>query len=318
MKKLIICIIFLSSIIFTNAQVNLLPFQTYATGSYTECISIGDVNNDTLLDVVIVNGNSGGSPFDYYLVIYHQLENGDLSAPEYFPYPSTDYWGASTMVVGDINNDELNDIVIGFSDSIMIFQQNPNRIGYFDSTSIFYSGPDVDALLIEDINNDNMDDIIVMHFNEIYMRIFYQTDTNVWDIRDYPSPSTGYVDLEIEDINNDNLKDLLFVSAGGGERGFYVMRQTSEEIFTSAIRYELEETFLNGLAVQDINNDQLPDVLITQGGNSPVDILLYFNDGTSNFFENAYRLPTYDFPEPISVADLNCDGSMEIIVAHHV
>lgn len=316
MKNIFFLIICLTGNIFCFGQVNLLPYQSFSIGSYSECIALGDINNDKLLDVVVVNGNSGGSPFDYNLVLYYQLNIGDLSAPAYVVYPSGAYWGATTVGIGDVNNDSLNDIVIGYSDSIMIFYQSQGNNGVFDSTSKIYSGPQVDALEIDDINNDNLLDIIVTHFNTNYLRIFYQTDTKSWDIKDYPAPNTGYVDMEIEDINNDNLKDLLFVSPGGGERGFYIMRQLSEDVFASAIRYDLEEPYLSGLAVQDINNDQLPDILITQGGNSPVDILIYYNDGTSNFFESAYRLPTYDIPEPISVTDLNCDGSMEIIVAH--
>lgn len=219
--------------------------------------------------------------------------------------------------IGDINNDELNEIVISCKDSIIIYYQDPVKCGITDSTSAYFSGKDIDAFKVEDINNDALADIVVTHRNSPSIRIFYQDEIEKWRIVDYPAPMTDNTDLEIADINNDHLKDILFVTAIDNlQLGLHVMKQTEPEEFSSVVGFPLGEIALSGLAVQDINNDHMADVLVTKSTNTPAYILVYFNNGTSDFFSNPVQLESYEIPKPISVYDLNCDGSFEIITAH--
>ncbi len=311
-KTLILYLFAKTTIVFS--QIDFMPYQTISTGARTENIVIGDLNNDLLNDIAITTRAwLETDKSKYKLMIYYQEHTGDLSEPIIYYYPDTDKDGASSIDIGDLNNDSLNDIVIGFSDSIMIFYQDKSSYGNFDSIMKLYSGNGVDAIKIKDINNDTLDDIVVTHGGQNHLRIFYQSNSDTLYFKDYIAPESQNTDLEIADINNDSLSDILMVSMGK-YHGFHIIRQNTKEVFDSAVYYNLAEDFA-GIAVDDINNDNMKDIVLTNFINDAF-LYIFINNGNDDFYSNPVLINAYDGPVPVEIADLNCDGNKEIISAH--
>ncbi len=92
-----------------------------------------------------------------------------LAAPVSIKYPDP-YPGLDVLHISDVNNDKLNDVIIGYSDSIGIFFQD--QLGGLEPVKTWYSGRDVDGLKTGDLNNDGLNDIAVCHWNDDFIKGF--------------------------------------------------------------------------------------------------------------------------------------------------
>jgi hypothetical protein len=106
-----------------QAQNTFAPFQLYTTGSKAEVSLIVDINNDGLKDVVVGTRYDNDTLNDYKLNIFYQTASGTLAPLVKISYRSG-FNGLNTISSGDLNNDSLTDLVIGFDDSIGVFYQN--------------------------------------------------------------------------------------------------------------------------------------------------------------------------------------------------
>ena len=191
------------------AQVTFAPYVNYSiSGTDADHLTAGDFNNDGLTDIVVATGFNFNSSNDYKLRVYLQDVSGHLSSPIIYPYHPV-YPGLYSIASGDINNDGLKDVVIGFSDSIGIFYQN--TFGTFDPQISFYcsNGNGTDAIKIYDIDGDGNNDIAtVSWFGQVV--VFYSNAIGNLTRVAYPSVSgSGYDDLEVAKIKNDSLVSII-------------------------------------------------------------------------------------------------------------
>lgn len=300
-----------------NAQIGFEPYQAIATQSWPETASIADVNNDGLKDVVMGTAFYFNPAADYKIYVFLQNINGTLNAPVIYPY-ATSYPGLDAMTIADVNNDSRNDIIIGFSDSIGIYFQNSS--GTLDAIETFYSGKNVYSIKAGDLNSDGLTDIVASHWNDAFIRVFYQVSTGGYNTLTYAKPMAGYDEVDIGDLNSDGKNDVVFM-AGQGFGGIHIFTQNPFGILNSYVSYFPPTgsfSGMHGIAVGDLNNDGRMDIAASKGGNSPSSgIYLWFQDSiNNNLISPPQVLPAYDIPEPIEIADLNCDGRNEIITVH--
>ena len=290
---------------------------TQTIGSDLKVVDIGDINNDGLDDIVIGAGFYYDKINDYHLFIYYQNVDGTLKNPIKIKYPSS-YPGLVVLHIADINNDTLNDVVIGYADSIGIYFQNQQ--GNLEPIKSYYSGNDVDGLKTGDLNNDGLNDIAVCHWNDDFINVFYQTDVDTFNIVSYPFESAGRDDLEINDVNNDGLDDIIFMPGQGNIGTLHIFYQDSILGITDSVNtlnyvFEYSKTF-NGIGTGDLNGDSKNDIVGTIGGNTAA-IVLLMQDSINNIYNNPIQLSAYDIPTPVEINDLNCDCNNEIIVGHN-
>jgi len=132
----------------------------YATGLQSQPISVavGDFNNDTQFDIVVVN--SGSSNIGIF------IGNGAGGFSNQTTYPTGDDTSPVTIAVGDLNNDSLLDIAVGYSDSsgghigILLGKSG----GVFSNLIEHTIGSSNTPLSIaaHDFNNDKRLDIIIL------------------------------------------------------------------------------------------------------------------------------------------------------------
>ena len=318
MKLYFLLTLMMVAVAITNtvfSQIDFNPYQTIATGSSAEVVSIADINNDSLNDVIVGTGAYFDTINDYKIFVYLQTSTGELAEPVKYSYPTT-FAPVNSITVDDVNNDHLNDVIIGYGDSISIFFQN--NAGVLSSIQTFYSGSTVYGLKTGDLNNDGLTDIAVSQWNETFIRIFYQTDSGFNSVT-FDKPPGGYDEIDVGDVNSDGLDDVVFM-AGQLAGGIHVFIQNNSGSLDPYVSYFPPPNLFNalhGIAIGDLNNDNANDIVASSGGNSPnAQIVIWFQDTISGNLEPPVEIPAFDIPQPIEVADLNCDGLNEIITVH--
>jgi len=173
-------------------------------------------------------------------------EPGSYDLKYFSEDPSSYLGGNEGVVVGDINEDGIDDFVVESYDDhkYVFFGSNELKTGDKDlATSTNYSvridsncDSDYNQMLIDDINNDSYSDLLFIcntgfgsvplpgHIYIFYSEIFSQfsnTTGNTLDLNESSDYSihiynifgdSGYdQDIFIEDINNNSQNDLIFI-----------------------------------------------------------------------------------------------------------
>lgn len=286
-----------------------------APGSVFEVVAVGDIDNNGREDIVTATGFYFSPQFDYQLLVYSQSESGTFPTTLYYPYSNV-YPGIKAIAVNDANNDALNDVIIGYGDSIGIFFQNTS--GALNPMVSYYSGTSVDDIKVADVNNDGREDIVVCHWNDNFIRVFYQTPT-AFTTNIYAKPQGGYDEIEIGDMDSDGLNDVVYM-AGQGIGGIHVFKQNSGGTLNNYISYFPGGggfQALNSIAIGDLNQDGANDLLASKGGNRPdASLVIWYQDTLTHLLKPIVSTAAYEIPSAIEVADFNCDGKPEIFINH--
>ncbi|CAF4240896.1 unnamed protein product, partial [Rotaria sordida] len=222
------------------------------------------------------------------------------------------------IAIGDINNDNLLDIVISVINpgGLFFFVGHNNRsfrMIEFYSTGL-HSTPY--SIALADFNHDNRLDVVIAnaYFNEMRVLMGHGNGTFGKE-RIYPtgSESLPYFVI-VTDFNQDDQLDiiiscfrngqlLIFFGYGNGdfklERTYYIGTDTNPY----------------GFAVADFNNDKQLEIVVTLWGNGYVAILSEY------YAVNFEKRITYQIdyaPQPYSVAigDFNKDNQSDIVLAN--
>jgi hypothetical protein len=291
-----------------------VPVKYLTSGTFSdipESVDIGDINGDGLNDVVV--GNEGQN-----IDVFLQNASGNLDSPIVIPASNAD-----KIRVGDLNNDNLDDVVgIGWdSDSVDVFLQDiTGNLMLPDSYFFDYGNGGDNDLEIADINNDGLIDIIVMSgCCENDIGVFTQNLLGGFDpVIPYGLDTTENSNgLAVGDLNGDFLNDIIINQGGSGDPMIGVFSQNQLGQFEPLV---LNTTYFNpkGMVVADINTDGLNDLVVLhysgrvgvypQNVNGELDEEILFNVPTNGVF-NGHAL---------DVGDINGDQSPDIVYADSI
>ncbi len=312
-------IIFLFFFIKLHSQINFAPVENKWTGSWPHVVKIGDLNNDGLNDVVLGLTSHWQHPNNYSILVYLQNPNGTLADPVQYSY-AVNYLEISSIDIGDLNQDGLNDILIGLQSPVStsrfgIFYQNSNNT--FDPlVSTLVSGR-LERVRIADMNNDGKNDMIICHYLSI--EVFYQGASGVFQNVTITKPYlfnqyVAMANMEIGDMNNDGKNDLVLQAPAFFK--LYTYLNTNTGINPIPIVFDTGQLLFNGLAVGDVNNDGKKDVVLSRGPNNTSKIRILHQTSSPNLYTDQGEIPAYELPEAIKIGDLNNDGKNEIVTVH--
>jgi len=317
MKKTILLITISFLCINSFSQINFIRDQKKigATMSCFKANAIGDINNDGLNDVIVGSYNFS-SPVYQSLSIYYQQKDGKLSDQQQIILKSSG--DIIDIEIADLNNDKLNDVIIsiyGYNAGLYVYYQLPT--GGFSAPTQLTQQNLASWIKVGDLNNDGLMDVLFRTASNY--GILYQTTLQKFILKDISlGVNYDYMEAGLADMNNDQLLDIVIAN---GTYFDIVYQEKGKGIETTEIKRHNIKTptvGINSFTINDINNDGRKDIICSIGGNrgsSYVDIF-YQNSDFSFDTNNAKFIPCYDIPSPIHISDLNCDGSLEIIVGH--
>ena len=278
----------------------------YALSDGARSMTIGDLNDDGVIDVIVGAAyNSSDTPDGYV----HAIDGSTGLALWTF------YVGATiqTVCVGNFNGDTYLDVAAGSFDDYVyaIDGQTGTQLWRREIGSMWINS--VDA---EDVNNDGIEDVAYAHeyLTNFTNRIGVLDGTNgnfLWD------DTVAYVNLDamIADVDGDDTLEAIFAVIDGSDQGYITVRNALNGVeewsyALGAINHTNGEL---GLHLYDIDGD-MDDDLVISNNLGWRKIIAFDGTGPSLMYES----DSLDgFPRDLAFGDVTDDGNLEIVAASY-
>ena len=283
-------------------------------GSDAAMVSIGDLNGDTLMDLVAANDTSAS------ISILFQSS----SSPGSFLAAQNVGVGAhpNGVAIGDLNGDGHLDIAVADSWLSVLFQ-NPGVPGTFFSPirlGVFCS-----SIGIGDLNGDGQADLVATATNAGHVSILLQSPAGAGSFLPPQTVAAGFqpFNVAIADLNADGLLDLAIANYGTPDNSataslsVLLNNSVSPGSFLTATNYATGERSWS-VSVGDLNGDGKADLAVANSGglgNTGSVSVLFQNPGAPGTFFPAVNRPGTSQPLGVVIADLNGDSLLDIALA---
>jgi hypothetical protein len=263
-------------------------------GSYPMTVAIADVTGDRRKDVLMSTSAYQNQRYDWKVLLYRQLPNGTLAPPEAF----SPVWkvAAQGLAVGDVDGDDLNDVVLATDLGVNVFRQRGGTLSRPFLVPRTVGGYSAD---VADMNLDGRKDIVVRGWN--WVRIARNTRRG---FRTTVVTRGREQDVEVGDVTGDRRPDLVTASFQGKLR---VYRQRRTGSFARP-RVQRTERGASAVKVIDFTRDGRLDVALANGGS--LEVLV--QDAKGRLASSAVT-PGIDFPRGIEALDMSGDGRVDLI-----
>ena len=320
MRFTITFFLFLLTLLPLRAQID-FEVVSLVTGGRTAGVRIDDLNGDGREDLIVAHtpGSLVPIPYRSSYEVYYQDSTGQLGVflpIGIYPYGRSYLEYLSDFTVVDLNHDQLPDLVAVVEDSVSILYQSP--LGSFDSLELRYSGRNPQTIATGDFNQDGRTDFVVAHQVSPYLRMFFQQDTG-WVDTTYDLIWGQKHRMAVGDLTGDGLDDLVYGGDAQPNSTLLIYPQLASGGLGSPLSPLALSGTIDDLALLDANEDGYLDLVISYEDDVSGDyeVLIYFQDTVTH----ALQLPPQSLmmlnrSSGISVADLNCDGTEELVLNH--
>lgn len=173
----------------------------FDTGQTYDGMTLGDINNDTKMDLILCKGSNGNSK----IRILHQVSGSALYADQ-GEIPA--YELPDAVKIADLNNDGKNEIIAahGGWSKVTVYSQNTSgnyANGYQSFPVAYATSYNEDGVAVGDINNDGKKDIVIADYN-VGLDILYNISAVLaneevekkYSLTIYPNPATDYISIK--------------------------------------------------------------------------------------------------------------------------
>ena len=299
----------------TNRTFNQLPDIKLSPGK-ASCVAVGDLNNDTLVDV------AAASWMGHTVSIFYQRTDNTLNSTGDVVLPLSS--GATYIAVSDLNDDGLNDIAVSQAGVTIFYQKSNNTFGPGADTKLSSPGGP-EFVLADDLNTDGLKDLAAANTGGDTVTVYYQnpdstmpTSPNVTlDITSsttsIPAPSA----LATGDLNGDGLIDLAVGSINAENNAVVAFFQQEDHTLPSTPNLTI--SFNRGtraVAISDLNSDGLDDLLAANYRND-FDATVYYQRCNHSIPTTPdLKILTGATPNSVAIAKLNNDSMNDIVIAN--
>lgn len=289
-------------------------------GTYPKHAAIGDVDNDGKPDIVCIS-DPGGSA--YYLSTFRNTTAlGVISFAPKIESLLTGY-GGNGVILADIDGDGLLDVVVSYNENITVYRNLsiPGSISYATrvdlSTGVSTPGYKVQAM---DIDKDGKTDLVYGSGGGISVM---KNNSTPGVIAMLPpvvivtktSNTTSDEQVKITDLDGDAKPD--FAVTYPYIDSMYIIRNLSTPgsmQFDLPVKYSTG-TFSHpmGISIADIDNDLLPDVVVSCSGNDKFSVYKNVSTAGSMVFTPFYTYSGIFVTNLVATGDLNGDGRQDLV-----
>ncbi|MFB6098922.1 MAG: beta strand repeat-containing protein, partial [Salinibacter sp.] len=314
-----------------TAQSSNAPFLVEGPAGFAEvragASSVGDVNNDGSLDVLITGDVTGGDNETPGTTLY--LGNGDGT----FSPAGADLTDVrlSASAMADVNGDGNQDLVItgleegGFSSSPTATLYLGNGDGTFSQPGDAFTGVEEGSVSIANVDGKNGPDVLITGQKSdgtASATLYLQQSDGSFAAAN--ASLTGVLNsaTAIADVNGDNNKDILLT--GGQEDGAPANPVSTLYLGNGDGTFSVANANLTNVArsaasIADVDGDGNKDLLLVgaQPGTLTTFATLYFGDGTGTFTEvtsSASGLTSLQSGDA-AIADFDDDGIQDILLS---
>ncbi|CAF4074379.1 unnamed protein product [Adineta steineri] len=296
----------------TTPCMNRFPTQvTYSTGvgSGPYPVTVGDVNQDGKLDIIVTNFKTGT------VGVFLNAGNGTFFAQVIYPIGTTDDpW---SVALADINGDSKLDIIVGntASNNIGVLLNTGNgtfaaKVTYSIGTSSYPC-----SVAVVDVNSDNKPDIIVANYNANNTSVLLNTGNGTFGAKVTYSVGDHPYSVAVVDVNADGKPDIIVANFASNNVG--VLFNKGNGTFCAQVTYSTGTgSGPNAVAVVDVNGDSKPDIIVANYNAFNVGVFL--NTGNGTFVAQVtYSTGASSYPYYVSAGDVNGDSYTDIVVANY-
>ncbi|CAF4050650.1 unnamed protein product, partial [Adineta steineri] len=282
-----------------------------SVGSTPRHVLIDDFNKDNKLDVVVTN-------FDQDNIIVLLGKEGDGLFASELIYSTGIGSNPKTLAIAQLTNDEYLDVIVTNSgtDSLGLFYGFSYIV--FTSAKACESGENSTptSVAIGDFNNDGHLDLVSTLLGSSEVCVFFGYGNGTFSSMMIYSqiPASSPWSVAVGDFNNDNQQDLTIANWGIDSIG--VLLGYGNGSFSTPILYSTGlGTRPISIAIGDFNNDNQQDITVANAGGGSIGLFFGYGNGS---FENVILLSTGNasHPSSVTIADMNNDNQLDIIVAN--
>jgi hypothetical protein len=189
------------------------------------------------------------------------------------------------------------------------------------------SGTYIGNTAIGDLNGDGRNDVAAIEGYNARIRIvvYYQNADHTLGAPQIITTDLGLMGVAIADVNNDGLAELIVAgnATSGAEplgRVYVYTQDPVTHVLNAPQQYTLSTSSVAGMAVADLNNDGLPDIVVSGNGSIGTAVVSFLFQGPSGTLASeatytgvAVYSPGYQGGE-LHVADMNNDGMNDIVL----
>jgi len=304
------------SVLMNDGNGSFAPKVDYSAGSGPHSVTVADVNNDALPDLVVANNWTNPK-------ISVLLNNGNGIFASQVNYPAGADLYAVTSV--DINKDGWMDIIATNASAGTITVLPNNGDGTFPTTTpaSYSTGASPLAIASADFNNDGFIDLVVPNSGNSKVSVLFNNGSGGFTEKtDYntgaDTTAIRPVAVIATDINSDNNADIVIANFTSGNVS--VLLNNGDGTFATISSTPSFPTYPIGnnpasISATDCNGDGKTDLVVANSGNNTVSVLLNNGDGT--FATTPLSYPTGTQPYAVTTADINSDNKNDIIVTNN-
>ncbi|CAF3306064.1 unnamed protein product [Rotaria sp. Silwood2] len=227
--------------------------------------------------------------------------------------------GTYSVAVADLNRDTKPDI-IGPNDMAGTISILLNRgDGTYNPQVVYTTGGTAshpEGVTASDLNGDGNLDIIVANYGANNIGIFMGTGVGTYapQVAVATGAGSGPQAVAASDVNGDGNADIIVANFDGNKVGVFL--GTGHGTFSPQVTYPTDAgSRPRSVVVADLNDDNKGDIIVANREGSYVAV--FFNKGDGTFYPQVkYSTGAGSWPRSVVVADVNGDGTLDVIVAN--
>jgi len=301
------------------------PRVDFSTGVNPNCITIGDLDGDGKLDLVIANGSESSVSIFRNAGTSGSFTAGSFDTRVNLPAGNNPH----DIAIGDIDGDGKPDLAVSnFNSNTVTIYRNigtPGSItaGSFAPRVDFTTELYLQDIVLADIDGDKKPDLIAPNFYNgtvsVYRNISVMGSINnsSFAAKVEFATVTNPLGIATGDLDGDGKLEMIVTSSSLSSMSVFHNISTPGAITSGSFEPRIDFNSGGGgyVDVGDMNGDTKPDMVVKNGsGNVSVlkNLCTTGSIGTDSF-ASRYEFPAGGGTSEISLGDLDCDGKPDLI-----